>query len=499
MDRIIVNGRRFVDNYGRHRIFNGVSICDKGCIIPKDKRARSYFTKSPEYWSGIIRKLSEDGFNIIRLGVTWDAIEPEPNVYDEEYIDVIQDFADLCAKNGIYFFIDMHQDLYSGLDKVGDGAPKWACLTGDAKVKPIKYVWATGYFWHKEIHNCFDNFWADEKVNGIGLQTYFINMWLHLVERFKDHPALFGFDLFNEPYPGTDGGKVFKKLILNLTKTVLTDNRCKKGWMIKQLVTGNSTRVLEPFSDPSLFRKVTKAGDELVKKFDEGPYSAFVNRLTKAIRSVTDKGVIFMEGCYYTNIGIPFSAPPITYDGKREPNLCYSPHTYDLTVDTPAYDYASNSRVWSIFEVQKNTQERLNIPMLIGEWGGFSIGTKWLKHIEYLLEKFDENQWSHTYYAFQPEFYLYDLPIMKSLIRPAPIAVCGKINKYSHNRENNTFEMSFIQEREYEVPTVIYAHKEIKSIETDGEYKIIPLNKSGKSKIELKTGIGEHKIKVSFI
>ena len=79
-------------------------------------------------------------------------------------------------------------------------------------------------------------------------------MWKHVAERFKNHPALFGFDLMNEPFPGTDGGKVFRKLIMSIAKTVLTDKRCKKLWMLKQLITGNAIKCLEPFNDPTLFR-----------------------------------------------------------------------------------------------------------------------------------------------------------------------------------------------------------------------------------------------------
>ena len=54
------------------------------------------------------------------------------------------------------------------------------------------------------------------------------------------------------------------------------------------------------------------------------------------------------------------------------------------------------------------------------------------------------------------------------------------------------------QDKEYDVPTVVFAHKEIDSIETDGEYKIIPLGETGRSHVEIKTGIGNHKITLNF-
>ena len=490
MERMNIDGKRFIDEHGRHRIFNGVNYTDKSGL-------KFCYINANEYTELSLRKLSECGFNVIRLGVTWEAIEPEPCKYNEEYIDKIVNFMDVCHKYGMYVFIDMHQDLY-GPAGGSDGAPEWASLTDGAKLKKNKLVWATGYFWGKVVHNCFDNFWANKEVNGIGLQTYFINMWKHIAERVKDHPALFGFDLFNEPFPGSDGGKMFRTLIMSLAKTILTDKRCPKMKMLKCLLKKDMPGVLEPFEDPDLFRKVTRAGLPLEKKFDEGVYSDFINRLSKGIREITDNGIIIVESCYYTNISIPFSMPAVNYDGKREEKLCYSPHGYDLMVDTPAYDFPSDARVQTIFDEKKNTQEAWNVPVIVGEWGSYSESENYFKHIDFLLDYFDQNQWSQAYYTFFMSMYVYDQPILEHLTRPYPIAVCGDIVKYRHDRENNSFMLEFNQDREYDVPTVVFAHKEIESIETDGEYKIFPLGETGRSHIELKTGIGSHKIKVNF-
>lgn len=495
MDRIRVEGRRFVDNFGRQRIFNGVNYCDKGGYNGWDE-PRAFYLNGDEESEKAVRRLSESGFNIIRLGVTWAAIEPEPGRYNEEYIDKIEAFANLCEKYGVYFYLDMHQDLYGGPSDAGDGAPVWACMTDGAKFKPVKFVWAEGYFFRKAVHNCFDNFWANKEYDGVGIQTRFLNMWAHIAERFKDHPALFGFDLFNEPFLGKSGGRVFRKLIFNLAKTVITDKRCKKLWMIKQLLSGNAVRVLEPFNDPELFRKVTSAGDSLVRKFDEEVYSDFISRAAKTVRNITENGIIIMENSYYSNLGIPYCAHAVNYDGVREKNLCYTPHAYDLMVDTPAYKYASDTRVWSIFEEQKKSAERLDVPLMVGEWGGHSDGTEWLSHIDFLLDKFDENQWSHTYWSFYRE--MFDSPISKSLIRTVPVAVCGTIERYYTDRENGLFVLEFNQENSFDAPTEIFVHKEIECVETDGEHRIIPVENTPYSRLEIKTGIGKHKVTVKF-
>lgn len=493
MLKIKTSGKKFVDSAGRQRIFNGMNLCDKGSYVPGKPR-KEY---NLDFYEDLIGRLSESGFNIIRLGLTWDGVEPEPNKYDEEYLDKVQKVADLCAKHGIYFYLDMHQDLYGGtIDTPADGAPAWACMTDGAKFKPTRFVWAEGYFWGKAIHNCFDNFWANKEYNGVPLQTYYCNMWKHVAERFKDHPALFGFDLMNEPFPGSDGGKVFRKLIMSVAKTVITDKRCKKLWMLKQLVTGNAIKALEPFSDPSLFRKVTSAGDELIRKFDTGAYSQFINRAAKAVREVTDNGIIIMENSYYSNLGIPYSAPAVNYDGKREENLCFAPHAYDLMVDTPAYKYASNSRVGSIFDEHRRSQERLDVPVIVGEWGGASEGTDWLYHIDYLLDKFDSYHWGQTYWAYYHG--LLEDPIMNCLIRTAPVAVCGEIEKYYFDREKNTFTLEYNQDKEYELPTEIYVHKTIKSIECNGEYTLEKVGSSDASMLKINAKPGKNKVILSF-
>lgn len=485
--------KTFTDSHSRQRIFNGINLCDKGGY----EQGNSRKIYSVDFSEELISKLSKFGFNIVRLGMTWDAVEPEPCVYDEEYLDKIEKVADLCEKYGIYFYLDMHQDLYGGpAGTPGDGAPAWACLTDGAKFRQTKFVWAEGYFWGKAVHKSFDNFWNNAEYNGVPLQTYFCNMWKHVAQRFKDHPALFGFDLLNEPFPGSAGGKVFRKLILSFAKTVITDKRCNVPKMLKALLSDEPIKAIEPFDDHTLFRKVTKAGDELIKEFDTRAYSDFIRNTAKAVRKVTENGIIIMENSYYSNLGIPYSTPPVFYGDKREKNLCFAPHAYDLMVDTPAYKYASNERVGSIFDEHKRAQERLNVPVMVGEWGSRAEGTEWLPHIEFLLDKFDSEQWSQTYWAYYDG--LLEMPIMSLLSRTYPVAVCGKIDKYGFDRENNIFVLEYTQNKEYSLPTEIYLHKRAKKIECDGEYVLEEKSQNGAAMLKITTGCGKHTVKVLF-
>ncbi len=488
MEKILTDGRVFIDEYGRQRIFNGVNLCDKGKFKKGDERK----TYELDFDERVISRLADNGFNIVRLGIIWDAIEPQPGKYDEEYLDKVQKVADLCAKYGIYFYLDMHQDLFAGVDNGagGDGAPLWACKTGGAEFQPARVVWAEGYFWGRAVQNSFTAFWNNEEIDGVPLQTYYFNMWKHVAERFKDHPALFGFDIMNEPYPGVDGGKVFRKLIGGAVKTGIFDRRFSVKQAAKNLIHGDVIKCLDPFDDYTLLREVTKNGDELIKKFDTGVYSRFIDGAAEAIREVTDNGIIMMENSYYSNLGIPYSTPAVTVNGEREKKLCFAPHAYDFMVDTPAYKYASDSRVGGIFDEHRRSQQRLDMPLIVGEWGGSSEGTEWLHHIRYLLDKFDSFCWGQTYWAYHDG--LLDSPIMADLNRTFAKAVTGRIDGYRFDREKKEYTLEFTQEGKFSEPTVIYMHAEPVNIEATGKYQI-----KGKELI-LKTKPGKNKVVIGY-
>ena len=52
-------------------------------------------------------------------------------------------------------------------------------------------------------------------------------------------------------------------------------------------------------------------------------------------------------------------------------NSIYSPHVYDLFIDSPLYNkYSSNERVRYIFDNVRKNQLNMNVPVVMGEWGG---------------------------------------------------------------------------------------------------------------------------------
>ncbi len=492
MERIAVKGTAFTDTQGRERIFNGVNFCDKG-RYDEEKKKRCY--DLPLVEEETIKYLAEKGFNIVRLGMTWDAVEPEPGKYNDEFLDGVRRIMDMCEKYSIYVYLDMHQDLYSAFTgQYGDGAPLWACLSDGHKVKPTKIVWAEGYFWGKAIHACFDNFWTNKEYNGKGLLDYFADMWAYVAQRLGDHPALFGFDMLNEPFPGKDGGRVFKKLIAGLVKATLFDKRIKKGKLIKDALKLDIPAVLDQYNG-GVLRDIAANAEELIAKFDRERYTPFLNKTAAAIRTATDNGIMFIDQCYYSNLSVPCLAGPITYGDKIETQACFSPHGYDFMVDTPLYKHASSSRTDAIFGEPEKVQSRLNVPVMVGEWGGYSEGNEWYPHVHHLLKFFDDRKWSNCYWAFHGGM-LGD-PLMDELNRPYPRAVTGEITAFCHDRKANTFTLSYEQKAQFDCETVVYLPTQPAEITASGEYEIKPLEFGG-FELRVKSPIGTNKIECRF-
>jgi endoglycosylceramidase len=141
--------------------------------------------------------LASEGYNTVRLGLIYKAVEPNPGQYDEAYLDRIQNTVNVLGRHGIVSLLDFHQDLYNERFG-GEGWPDWAVhddgLTDDPGFGfPGNYLLSTG------LNRAFDHFWA----NDFGLQDSYAAAWRHVADRFKDNRYVLGYDLLNEPWPGS--------------------------------------------------------------------------------------------------------------------------------------------------------------------------------------------------------------------------------------------------------------------------------------------------------
>lgn len=491
MNTISVNGRAFTDEYGRQRIFNGLNFVYKGCK-PDDDGVIRYKT---DITDELLSSLTARGINVIRLGLTWAGVEPEPGRYNLCYLDGLKETVRLCGKHSVYVFLDWHQDLYSHFCYTdGDGAPKWACTkTGELKKAPI--IWATGYFFGPRTHKSYDSFWLNEPVAGRGLQDRFCDMLSFTADYLKDEKAIMGYDLLNEPFPGTPGGKIFRTLVLNGAKTLLFSKRVDRKKLISDALSGQIMDALSIADDRKVYNSIIHSANGLVDEFYKERYYPFLQKAAAAVRKAVPDGLIFAENSYWSNLGIPTTFPVLRYeDGTKEENFALSPHGYDVTVDTPLTNEASPYRIDHIFDEHEKTQERLGVPVLVGEWGGMVPGGERYPALEHLVTKFDRNAWSHTYWHYHKD--MEDGKIMDILSRPYPQAVAGTVKEYGYDRKNGVFTLSYTGSSVIKAPTLIYLPREPKKIFSTKAYVI--KNTGGALILSVYAGKGECIVKAEF-
>lgn len=86
-------------------IFHGVNVVYKvDPFIPSNGAFDSQNSLNDED----IQNLVSWGFNLVRLGVMWEAVERTEGVYDDAYLQKTVDLVNRLGQAGIYTLIDMH-------------------------------------------------------------------------------------------------------------------------------------------------------------------------------------------------------------------------------------------------------------------------------------------------------------------------------------------------------------------------------------------------------
>jgi endoglycosylceramidase len=187
------HGRWLVDGQGRVRILHGVGVMNYS--PPNLPAAMGFGDKDAAF-------LAAHGFNLVRLGMNWSGIEPQPGVFDPGYLASILGTMRTLEAHHIYTMLDWHQDDW-GLAAAGiDGAPAWATLTDGLPNPALGY--GVGMFGDPAQQRAFDNFWANKPgPGGVGIADRFATMLADYAGTFRREPYLLGYDTFNEPNAGT--------------------------------------------------------------------------------------------------------------------------------------------------------------------------------------------------------------------------------------------------------------------------------------------------------
>ena len=111
--------------------------------------------------------LAAEGYNTVRVGVIYKAVEPSPGVYDDAYLARIASTVDTLGRHGIVSMLDFHQDLYNETFQ-GEGWPDWAVQDDGLPHEP-KSGFPANYLVMPALQRAFDHFWNnDPGPGGVG-------------------------------------------------------------------------------------------------------------------------------------------------------------------------------------------------------------------------------------------------------------------------------------------------------------------------------------------
>ncbi|HEX3981432.1 MAG TPA: cellulase family glycosylhydrolase, partial [Acidimicrobiales bacterium] len=209
-------GPFLTDSYGRVVILHGVNAVYK-------RAPYELYVDPGKPWnftSADAARMAKLGFNVVRLGIIWQGIEPgtlgpnspqvcspgqpgDPHQFNPSiaaaYLARVAQTVNLLGKYGIYTLLDMHEDVYSS-EFGGEGAPAWAVCTGTEPIRILPGRWSNTYN-DPGLIAAVHNFWLNDVVGD--LQGEYIRSWKTAATYFAGNPWVVGFDPINEPFTKT--------------------------------------------------------------------------------------------------------------------------------------------------------------------------------------------------------------------------------------------------------------------------------------------------------
>ncbi|HLN17814.1 MAG TPA: cellulase family glycosylhydrolase [Acidimicrobiales bacterium] len=401
-------------------------------------------------------EMSRLGFNVVRLGIIWQGLEPgtagpnDPAICDrgpavdprqfnaaiaDAYLDRVAKTVAVLARYHIYTLLDMHEDIYSSVFG-GEGAPPWAVCTNGLPIRHLPGRWSNTYA-DPALDAATVNFWTND-VRG-DLQGQLDRVWKLVAEKFKDDSWVVGYDLINEPF----------------SRSVIKVNEREVARRLECFYTGRA-RPGRDALDGSLLRC---------------PHRDPLEGVIPTIRSVDPRHLIFFEPDIFSSHNLPNDLGPMNYHGLVFNFHVYcgyrSPVTGDPTNLTACVDQELRT-------MQRRRAERPGLatpaqpagpPWFMSEFGA----TQSVPLLLRLTDLGDEMQLGWTYWAWQ----YYDDPTGSAhealvgptgaleatalvLSRAYPQAVAGIPLSFDYSPTTATFHLVYEADPAISSPTVVY-------------------------------------------
>lgn len=285
------------DAHGRALTLRGWNLADKA---HSGDQALSGITERH------FRDMRAQGFNFARLLVFWDDLEPRPGQYSQDYLRRIERILGWARTYDVKVVLDAHQDVF-GPAFGHRGIPEWATRTDGLPFTRHPDDWFSEYF-EPAVQRAFTHLYEDAD-----LRTAQVRMWRVLAERFRDHPAVIGYDPINEPM-----------------------GELREG---EDLATA-------------------------ARRIEREQLTPMYNRIADAVRAADRDGWLFVEPTPIVGEGVPTGLGRID-----DPKVVYAPHFYNGAMEAGG-DYDPSARWIENYEAAVTRYPKeYKVPVVVGEWG----------------------------------------------------------------------------------------------------------------------------------
>ena len=392
------HGRWITDARGRVVVMHGAAVVPDGFAKPFETAEEAGFAKADA------RLLARYGFNLVRLGAFYGGYERQPGSFNKAYLRSFVRTQRLLARAGIFTLFDFHQDMLNPRYQ-GRGFADWF-IQDDGLPNQPQAGFPGNYFLNSALNRAYDNLWANVSASdGIGLQDHFAEGWRRVAARFADRSHVAGYDLLNEPWPGS------------AWPACANTEGCPPGG------------------------------------FDETALTDFHNRVIAGIRKADSRHTVYYEPNLQFDVGAK-----TTHGKVADPNAGFSFHNYCLGA-APGLPHApdpteicKDQGERRVFQNAENHVAETGETLLMTEFGDVQDATIHRRMTE-LADEFmvGWTVWGWFRAAGQikqdpakpPTPDNLNQDVLAAVVRPYPRVVAGTPQHYSFDPETKRFDASF--------------------------------------------------------
>ena len=124
------------------------------------REARPHLPSDAGFGTDDADYLASEGFNTLRLGFDYAAVEPGPDAFDDAFVAAIDAEAEASGQSGLFVLADVHQDMFTDRFQ-GNGMPDWMAIDDGQMNAPLVGFPGNYFFGNAALRRSFDNWWAN--------------------------------------------------------------------------------------------------------------------------------------------------------------------------------------------------------------------------------------------------------------------------------------------------------------------------------------------------